>query len=563
MEIGAIRMGRSAGDRVQGQEGGARPEAVLPRVGMGMEMGGQACGEEREERETHRFRSNLGRLLSAGEDWRSRDLDVTPDPPMASAGRTFTTSLGQALAGGVHWGELHQRDHSTMTSTMPITPWCPRADHDQDTKVSQGLTALPSLGGRGEGETRKAMNVQEVLWEANRGQGSAVGVRADSGLDEATIKRAELLESQRFLANKAHAEELGMAYALQGEQENEEEEVEVSDAGVQPSLEEAHTPPPSAPSQAAPARMTVLEEGGGHVESSSGRFETALATAMLSVAQRVSDMDARAYARADRLEEMTRRVAQGAEADHLHKEALMARLSSIEAGTEAGARILRRELAVLKDQTRVVQQHQQQRQEAPSPGALAPMEEIALSSSSGESDEARGCFILADNSQPSQAQRTPAGPQLSDPRSSLSEGQVRGAFSDGEMVNLTPSGRDIVEEGELTLPEGGGEGEGTQAQQPSKGSPGPGDGSWASGDPRLRLPTLTSGHPRLEANLCKKAKAKASSSMGALKTQLSGWGGGSPTTAYGEGHREGLGAGLRTELGTGSGLDSESSGGGP
>lgn len=92
--------------------------------------------------------------------------------------------------------------------------------------------------------------------------------------------------------------------------------------------------------------------------------------------------------------------------------------------------------------------------------------------------------------------------QLSDSRSSLSEGQLRGSFSDGELLRLTPRGRHALEDGELPPPPPpppARQGVRSEADTVVGGSSA--GRNWSrGGDPRQHLTLLMSAHPRLKAN---------------------------------------------------------------
>lgn len=119
---------------------------------------------------------------------------------------------------------------------------------------------------------------------------------------------------------------------------------------------------------------------------------------------------------------------------------------------------------------------------------------------------------------------------ISASRSSISEGQIRGSFSDGELVRLTPRGRDILEDGELlhpppssplppppSLPENRIDG------QPPSARGGGGDAGggarsaarrWSSDDPRQHLTLLMSAHPRLRSSQSSRRRAGAGAGAG-------------------------------------------------
>lgn len=88
---------------------------------------------------------------------------------------------------------------------------------------------------------------------------------------------------------------------------------------------------------------------------------------------------------------------------------------------------------------------------------------------------------------------------------SESEGQLRGSFSDGELVRLTPSGasrHNALEEGEIPPPAPApGPGNRSEEGEPLRGSKGSkAVRSWSSGEgggPRQHLTLLMSAHPRL------------------------------------------------------------------
>ncbi|CAM9298869.1 unnamed protein product [Choristocarpus tenellus] len=89
---------------------------------------------------------------------------------------------------------------------------------------------------------------------------------------------------------------------------------------------------------------------------------------------------------------------------------------------------------------------------------------------------------------------TPLSPK-SFSHSSLSDGQLRGTFSDGEDLNLTPRGTNVIEDGEVLNTQ-------TNHHNPLP-HPSSGCFDFRSIDPRARIPMLMSAHPRLSANLPK------------------------------------------------------------
>lgn len=91
----------------------------------------------------------------------------------------------------------------------------------------------------------------------------------------------------------------------------------------------------------------------------------------------------------------------------------------------------------------------------------------------------------------------------SDSRSSLSEGQLQGSFSDGELLRLTPRGRHALEDGELPPPPPPPPAPAQPRSEAEAAMDGGGSAGrrWSRGaDPREHLTLLMSAHPHLKAN---------------------------------------------------------------
>lgn len=120
---------------------------------------------------------------------------------------------------------------------------------------------------------------------------------------------------------------------------------------------------------------------------------------------------------------------------------------------------------------------------------------------------------------------------LSDSRSSYSEGQLVGSFSDGELLRLTPGGRNALEDGELPPgppppppppPPQGAPGSQAEIAGGGGGSSCSAGRSWTrGGDPRQHLTLLMSAHPRLRTNRGSASgggRSKASAAVGTAGT---------------------------------------------
>ncbi|CAN0222747.1 unnamed protein product [Ectocarpus sp. 6 AP-2014] len=519
-ESGSGTKGEGSGIGAQGQRvAAAKVVAVRDDGGTGEEKG-EAGGVSAQQPPPQTFRrSNLGRLLAAGSGWKDAPLEEDGD---GAAEEVFKTSLGRALAG----------------------------DPGGALKGEAGVLGVG--GGANSGSSRTGTSraagepdVQELLWEAGR--------RGDAGAlspETAVRKRASALESRRFLSAvseseaKRCAEERDGGLSSPGSDVDGDSEAEAleQEARAKSARKGRHRhPPPGSPLPApSTSRQQEQQQLQPQQDGQGGeRLHLSLASAVLSVAQRLSTVEERALARAEGAEGLARQAMEetrkeGADGRQRQSE-VMHRLEEMEHGSEKRARVVAREIAELREEGRLERQRisqlqQQVQSHTPQPRkALVPTPSIPSSSSSSCGNRS---FLEALSLEDS-----PAGPAVavahqhptparSESRSSMSEGQLRGSFSDGELVRLTPSGAsryNALEEGELPPPPPPPPPAQTQTRGNRSGEDEALGGSdagrdWSSGGgggPRPHLTLLMSAHPRL-----KRGGNRGSSRGGRVKTPL-------------------------------------------
>ncbi|CAM9188640.1 unnamed protein product [Ectocarpus sp. 4 AP-2014] len=527
-ESGSGTKGEGSGMGVQGQGvAAAKVVAVTDDGGTEEEKGG-AGGVSAPQPPPHTFRrSNLGRVLAAGSGWRDVPLEEDGD---GAAEKVFKTSLGRALAGGP--GGALKGEAGAF-----------------------GVGGGANFGSGRSGTSRAAgePNVQELLWEAGR--------REDAGAlspETAVRKRASALESRRFLSAVSQSETTRRAEGLDGGLSSpggdidgdSEAEASEQEARVKAAREGMHRyPPPDSPLPvSSSARQQEQQQLQPQQEGQGGeRLHLSLATAVLSVAQRLSTMEERALARAEGAEGLARKAMEetrreGADGRQRQSE-VMHRLEEMEHGSEKRARVVTRvarEIAELREEGRLERQRmselQQVQSRTPQP-RKAPVPTPSIPSSSGSSsscgnrsflealsleDSPAGPAVAVAHQHPTPARRWDTRIPTTESRSSMSEGQLRGSFSDGELVRLTPSGAsryNALEEGELPPPppplaqtRGNRSGEGEALGGSNAGR------NWSSrggGGPRPHLTLLMSAHPRL-----KRGGNRGSSRGGCVKAPL-------------------------------------------
>ncbi|CAB1120263.1 unnamed protein product [Ectocarpus sp. CCAP 1310/34] len=233
-------------------------------------------------------RSNLGRVLAAGSGWRDVSLEEDGD---GAAEKVFKTSLGRALAGGP--GGALEGEAGVL-----------------------GVGGGANIGS-GRSSTSRAAgepDVQELLWEAGR-RGDA----EDLSPETAVRKRASALESRRFLTAMTESESKRRAESRDGghssperdvDGDNEAEALE-QDARVKAATEGRHRhPTPDSPlSVSSTVRQQEQQQLEPRQEGRGGEgLHLSLATAVLSVAQRLSTVEERALARVEGAEGLARKA---------------------------------------------------------------------------------------------------------------------------------------------------------------------------------------------------------------------------------------------------------------
>eukprot|EP00904_Undaria_pinnatifida_P008910 jgi/Undpi1/5149/HiC_scaffold_19.g08500.m1 len=501
------------------EDGGGTGRGARERGG---ERGGEQGGEGGERQGTavepqplHSFRSNLGRVLAGGGGWTDVPVDEVRDP-----GRRYATSLGRALAGGPAWQQLPLGDERSQDLSLEMT-----ADmrNGRDTEQRRSGTSLAAAKA---GES----GVQELLWEAAR-PGTEGGDGDVLSPETAAVKRASALESRRFLdaiaENEAEARKRRSGLfdggdggdSSAGEEESDAPAPAATDVCIQTEGGDTNHPPPPVPASSSNSRS--LERDGG-------RLHLSMATAVLSVAQRMSDMEHRASVRVRGVEGLARRALEEARREgkegRERQSEVMLRLKNMEHGSEQRVRAVTGEIAKLREEARLARE--------PDPLQKEESRGLDSSCSSGKEDflsdlAAEG---LRDSAPAQQRQEKPA---WSESRSSISEGQLVGSFSDGELVRPTVQGRsrhhgypNSLEDGEIdptikrTPPPPGTDGGddqrslGVGGEGRGRGSKGGEDGGtatpattqdneamrWSEGTPRRHLALLKSAHPRLRPN---------------------------------------------------------------
>jgi hypothetical protein len=257
--------------------------------------------------------------------------------------------------------------------------------------------------------------VQEVLWDA------AMGEETEKDSAQA-VRMSAILQKQR------HSAELAEALLRSSVTSNP------TNAEVQTDLPLSEIIEDNAPAEATPS---VSQAGAGE----SSRFQSALATAVLSIATRLTDMDSRAMGRAAEAERFAR---ESQELSRRREAEMLSRLEEETAQMSEQQAELRRELHRVREKARLLEE---QSQEAPVRVEGAPPPAPDTDGSEGLGSDADGDQLRLNIS------ALPLPPALSERsiNSQLSEGQVdvdAGAFSDGEEMQLTPRGTHTVEEGE-------------------------------------------------------------------------------------------------------------------
>eukprot|EP00752_Nemacystus_decipiens_P005969 g5391.t1 len=446
----------------------------------------------------HTFRSSLGRLLTAGSGWRDLPLDEVRAP-----GKHFATSLGRALAGGPAWHQLQLGGEEQLQGHGERGVVSIRGDRTLD--PCRRDTA------RSGGE----FNVQELLWEAGRAEAAGDGSPVSSP-ETAVRRRASALESRRFLAAMAEAEAERHANGGDGGGDDGDCDAESKmEMSATERDQDTSIPPPLLP--VPPSASSALQQQ--QQQQGTGRLHLSLATAVLSVAQRLSTVEERASARAEGAENLARQALEetrreGKEGRERQSQVLH-RLKEMEHGSEKRATLVAREIAELREEGRLERQRRLHQVQAQSrrPKVSTPRSPGSRSSSgSGGSGSFLGALSIEAAAPmtpaPTEQQQQRPTPALSDSRSSLSEGQLQGSFSDGELLRLTPRGRHALEDGELPPPPPppppGQQGGRYEAEAVGGGSA---CRNWSrGGDPRQHLTLLMSAHPHLKANRASSAR---------------------------------------------------------
>ncbi|CAM9562481.1 unnamed protein product [Ectocarpus fasciculatus] len=499
------------------EQGIAEEAAVVEEGDDGCTEGekGDGGGVSVQQPPPQALRSNLGRVLAAGSGWRDVPLEEDSDDDGAPpAEMVFKTSLGRALAGGPG-GALKGEDG-----------------------VRAGGGGGANFGSSRTGTSRAAgePDVQELLWEAGR-----AGDARDLSPQTAVRKRASALESRRFLSAMSESEAKRRAEGGDGglsspgggvDGVSEEESLEQKEeARVKAARQGRHRRPPPdsplpAPSTSCQHEQQQQQQQQPQQKGSQGgeRLHLSLATAVLSVAQRLSTVEERALARAEGAEGLARQAMEetrreGADGRQRQSE-VMHRLEEMEHGSEKRARVVERQIAELREEGRLERQRrnqlQQQVQSHTPKQRTAPVPTPSSPSSGSSSSAGNRSFLEALSLEDSPAAPPPLAvahqqptPARSETRSSMSEGQLRGSFSDGELVRLTltPSGasrHNALEEGEIPPPPPPpppAKGNRSEEGEPLGGSKGSkAVRSWSSGGgggPRQHLTLLMSAHPRL------------------------------------------------------------------
>ncbi|CAM9650075.1 unnamed protein product [Chrysoparadoxa australica] len=200
----------------------------------------------------------------------------------------------------------------------------------------------------------------------------------------------------------------------------------------------------------APAAAPALAPAQGPVASD--QFNAALALGFISMANRMSTMDSRAMARADKAETTAMEAREEAlrlSRVSLEREAgIAAQLRSVEEAAEESERRLREEMARLREKNRIMEEWKRaQEDELPPP---PPPEESESSSGIQEQRPFLDLFHLPMPLVATQEQEKPPT-SVKD----LSDGQLDAdpyAYSEGELLELTPRGTHAIDEGEAEPP---------------------------------------------------------------------------------------------------------------
>ncbi|CAM9853626.1 unnamed protein product [Laminaria digitata] len=291
-------------------------------------------------------RSNLGRMLAAGSGW----SDVTVDEARAP-GRRYSTSLGRALAGGPAWQQLPLGDERSQGSLLDKTA---SVRNDHQAKHRRTSTSLAA------GEAGEA-GVQELLWEAGKAgaEGGDVGVLSP---ETAAVKRASALESGRFLDSIAEAEAEARRSRLfeegdggdssPGDDESDAAAPAATDVCIQTESGDTNNPSPPVP-----ASTNATSSNSRAIQRDGGRLHLSMATAVLSVAQRMSDMEERASVRVRGAEGLARQALEEARREgkegRERQSAVMLRLKRMEHGSEQRVRAVTGQIAKLREEGRL------------------------------------------------------------------------------------------------------------------------------------------------------------------------------------------------------------------
>ncbi|CAN0206985.1 unnamed protein product [Scytosiphon promiscuus] len=431
------------------------------------------CGEDSKQEHLYAFRSNLGRVLAAGGGWKYASLDKDQAP-----GRVFVTSLGRVLAGSpacerhLHapthdaYGGASQRMSNRSNDHTPYTGPANTTYAENGTGVQEPLPRADEQGaGRGNTDVTRRGDTDVSFPETN------------------ATKTATALESPRLYMAMAEPEEKTSVERGKGDERpcsgREDEKNEWS-----------------ASSHQQPQRKD------------SGRLTLSLATAVLSVALRLNTIEERASAKAEGAEVLARKALEdvrreGKEARERQAE-LMLRFEEIELGSERRANVVARDIAELREEGRLGRRRADQ---SPTQAEAHTLPCHSSPNRSGDSCNSSESGMLLDAVCPtavssrSAAYDQPA-PARSESRSSMSEGQLRGFFSDGELLGSTSrsTSRYTLEDGEIPatllrppLPRR--EGSAIEAVGKIEGRE-----SGERGQPRQHLALLMSAHPHLEAN---------------------------------------------------------------
>ncbi|CBN74090.1 hypothetical protein Esi_0012_0173 [Ectocarpus siliculosus] len=346
-ESGSGTNGEGSGMGVQGQGVAAAKVVAVRDDGGTEEEKGEAGGVSAQQPPPQTFRSNLGRLLAAGSGWKDVPLEEDGD---GAAEKVFKTSLGRALAGGP--GGALKGEAGVL-----------------------GVGGGANSGSSRTGTSRAAgePDVQELLWEAGR--------RGDTGAlspETAVRKRASALESRRFLSAvseseaKRCAEERDGGLSSPGSDVDGDSEAEAleQEARAKSAREGRHRhPPPDSPLPvSSTSRQQEQQQLQPQQDGQGGeRLHLSLATAVLSVAQRLSAVEERALARAEGAEGLARQAMEetrkeGADGRQRQSE-VMHRLEEMEHGSEKRARVVAREIAELREEGRLERQRISQLQQ--------------------------------------------------------------------------------------------------------------------------------------------------------------------------------------------------------